>query len=428
MQEFTLRDDQGNYLVERTASRGSAAGIGRIWSEEASRALRFGSHAEAEHALASEFQDFERKEIRIEAVSSSIPPAPSKRAKIVRAVDVESHGVDNSQYFQGAGVAFTDFDDCATGVGNSEREALADALESLAQSGEWEFRPELGFPPEPSEEDYSDTDSVSEVLAEYAPRIPAPLFEIVRLPPDGSGPYSLLAPTDSLAQAFEHLRVRLAAFARSGYTIENVSERSEPAIRPDSDPDTLEFNSDGDVRAFELQSPEDGSGGDYLLLRLANLREREDFARELERYEENSELYYYVTVRVAQAPEGSERSDGLTEYEDSQGREWAYAPDFETASSAAEAQARESAWAFRLEFLAPFLPENVREPRILEALAKAQEKLSESFGPILEALLGDKLADAMREAVRADGMGAFLAHFDGETVSDSDGAQRFRLN
>lgn len=48
------------------------------------------------------------------------------------------HGVDNEQYFQGHGVAMTRFDDCATGIGASNAEALDDALEQLAQGGTWD--------------------------------------------------------------------------------------------------------------------------------------------------------------------------------------------------------------------------------------------------------------------------------------------------
>ena len=43
--------------------------------------------------------------------------------------------VDSSSYWQGAGTAFTDYTDLATGIGESERDALDDALEQLAMSG-----------------------------------------------------------------------------------------------------------------------------------------------------------------------------------------------------------------------------------------------------------------------------------------------------
>ena len=40
---------------------------------------------------------------------------------------------DHEQYFQGHGIACTDYTHCATGYGNTLRDALEDALESLAQ-------------------------------------------------------------------------------------------------------------------------------------------------------------------------------------------------------------------------------------------------------------------------------------------------------
>lgn len=45
------------------------------------------------------------------------------------------HGIEHEQYFQGHGVAFSKFTDCATGIGDSVIEALNDALEVLAQNG-----------------------------------------------------------------------------------------------------------------------------------------------------------------------------------------------------------------------------------------------------------------------------------------------------
>ena len=51
--------------------------------------------------------------------------------------EIINHGVNNSQYFQGCGTAFTEFDEVATGIGSTPGEALEDALDSLAQDG-WE--------------------------------------------------------------------------------------------------------------------------------------------------------------------------------------------------------------------------------------------------------------------------------------------------
>lgn len=40
---------------------------------------------------------------------------------------------DHNQYFQGHGIAFTDWDACATGCGETLNEAIEDALEQLAE-------------------------------------------------------------------------------------------------------------------------------------------------------------------------------------------------------------------------------------------------------------------------------------------------------
>ena len=49
--------------------------------------------------------------------------------------EVINHGVDHEQYFPGCGIAFTSYDDVATGIGDTSESAYEDALDSLAQAG-----------------------------------------------------------------------------------------------------------------------------------------------------------------------------------------------------------------------------------------------------------------------------------------------------
>ena len=51
--------------------------------------------------------------------------------------EIINHGIEHSDYFQGCGTAFTGFTDVVTGIGNSEQEALGDAMDQLAQM-DWE--------------------------------------------------------------------------------------------------------------------------------------------------------------------------------------------------------------------------------------------------------------------------------------------------
>ena len=71
--------------------------------------------------------------------------------------DIVDHGIESSQYFQGCGVAFTDFEHVATGCGDNPQEALNDCLEQIAmQSVEIDPRLEkivADYPLEPSAED-----------------------------------------------------------------------------------------------------------------------------------------------------------------------------------------------------------------------------------------------------------------------------------
>jgi hypothetical protein len=58
--------------------------------------------------------------------------------KTITEHEIRNHGVEHSQYFQGAGTAFTRFDACYTGIGDSLGEALDDAVEQLAMSDEYD--------------------------------------------------------------------------------------------------------------------------------------------------------------------------------------------------------------------------------------------------------------------------------------------------
>lgn len=50
-------------------------------------------------------------------------------------LEFESYGVDHEQYFRGASTAFTMWDECYVGIGNTEREAAEDAIEEAAMAG-----------------------------------------------------------------------------------------------------------------------------------------------------------------------------------------------------------------------------------------------------------------------------------------------------
>jgi hypothetical protein len=84
--------------------------------------------------------------------------------KRIEAYEIINHGVEHSDYFQGCGVACTEFTDVATGIGNSEREALDDAIEQLAQ-GDWDVDDNMGLVNDLGRAD--NTDEVQAVIDEY---------------------------------------------------------------------------------------------------------------------------------------------------------------------------------------------------------------------------------------------------------------------
>jgi hypothetical protein len=57
--------------------------------------------------------------------------------RTIQEFEIVDHGIQHEQYFQGCGLAFTEYDDIATGIGSNPAEAFQDALEQLAMA-DWE--------------------------------------------------------------------------------------------------------------------------------------------------------------------------------------------------------------------------------------------------------------------------------------------------
>lgn len=53
----------------------------------------------------------------------------------ITSYEIISHGCMHSDYFQGCGVSYTDFEHVQTGIGASEKEAFEDALGLIALDG-----------------------------------------------------------------------------------------------------------------------------------------------------------------------------------------------------------------------------------------------------------------------------------------------------
>lgn len=83
--------------------------------------------------------------------------------KTITVYEILDHGVDSPSYFPGCGTTFTEFADCATGIGDNPQEALEDALETLAQ-GDWDIPEDSPLSKErlSEESDLPDTDGESD--------------------------------------------------------------------------------------------------------------------------------------------------------------------------------------------------------------------------------------------------------------------------
>lgn len=85
----------------------------------------------------------------------------------------------------------------------------------------------------------------------------------------------------------------------------------------------------------------------------------------------------------------------------------------EEADEAAIAAATDSLWAFNVSFLSRYVPA-LRDARAAKAWTKVQGELCEDAGPLVEAMLGDRLDEAMSDAISEDGRGHYLSGYDGE--------------
>lgn len=198
--------------------------------------------------------------------------------RTVRAFELEDHGTDHAQYFPGAGIALTDFEDIGTGVGNTPAEALEDALEVLSMSGwiipedvETELRSELGGP------EHAERDYVSELEAEgIADALPAERWTLHAY--SWNGCHGIPEDFESEDDARARVAERIRELVRDGFPV-SMRERG---------------------RKWEVLEPEGcalvpDECGELVLE--SNEEEREELRSKLE--EEGSELHYYVSVRVS---------------------------------------------------------------------------------------------------------------------------------
>jgi len=340
--------------------------------------------------------------------------------KPIRDFEIEEHGLEYPSYFRGAGIACTEWKDCATGIGATPAEALEDALESLAQSGEWTWDTESGALGEPDPEEYL-TEPERDFQAEAIDEIVREALSEIDLPPRyharfvahcGMETHNLA--TDDKSEIRALFRSLAKERERAGF--EPVSYLGKDGLGPIS------------RRSWEWTEPDsshmvsDLSG--YLILDdCKNLiaRKREE-AEERIRESIDESPWYHVTVYVSDEPEENESSYGLSEIE-IDGDSFLLARDEEQANKACEEAISQSLFAFRASFLLAYMPEGMTE----EALSAMCESLCEGANEPIRALIGENWSDFIYDAISADERGHFLSSYDGEEIEDIDGALRYRI-
>lgn len=199
----------------------------------------------------------------------------STHKRAIGSFNVESYGVDNPQYFRGAGC--DEFEDSAVGVGNSEREAVSDALESLAQNG-WDTSTI-----DATLAKYSDADAVSKVIADaFRDEVgtePDAEYIVSLYPHNGCGPIMLAGPFDDYADAIREAEAIMARKVADG--MEQIGE-------------------------WEIAYPDNGTSDAEGIVSIdqseRSIREHAKWAKRAERFENDPpELFYYVNVQVSEA-------------------------------------------------------------------------------------------------------------------------------
>lgn len=87
------------------------------------------------------------------------------------------------------------------------------------------------------------------------------------------------------------------------------------------------------------------------------------------------------------------------------------------ADEAAAEQVQQSLWAFNTDFIVAHT-RNGPNAAVTKALQKAQSKLCEDANDLVAAIIED-MDHFIEDAIKADGRGHFLAHYDGEEREES---------
>ena len=144
-------------------------------------------------------------------------------------------------------------------------------------------------------------------------------------------------------------------------------------------------------------------------------------------------------MREATISDGMEEQDGREwiDGEDHYGlrvfererKRYAFAWDADEARAAAGRYIEDSLFAFRPGFLLSFIEhEEHARGRVERALERMQAELCEDANDLVRALVGARLDALKAAAIEADGLGHFLAFYDGRENEEPDGGLSFRLN
>ena len=98
----------------------------------------------------------------------------------------------------------------------------------------------------------------------------------------------------------------------------------------------------------------------------------------------------------------------------------------EEADDAARESLRETLWAFQSSFLRQYIPA-LRNGAAAQAFDKMRESLCEDANDLVAAMLGEREAECIDDAIACDGRGHTLAGYDGEEYDAEIDGERFYI-
>lgn len=135
--------------------------------------------------------------------------------KVKLEFEIVQHGLEGDQYFQGCGVSGTDYENVVTGCGNSEQEALIDAIEMMATNHD------LELDMSDLEEELDSMNTVDQVETAIEGQLPDLVFRVIHTSSSGIGKV-FEEKFESHSDAFNCIMARARSLTKQGFEVREL--------------------------------------------------------------------------------------------------------------------------------------------------------------------------------------------------------------